>query len=169
MFDGEDLSLKRGLSDVNVNTLLYDHTFAFPRMIWYIALICLLAVGYSGEVVLQAMGAIYLLYVLCGYLYFIAVSSFLKPFPHLRSYYRRQWWLIPVLPLFNLAVFFIRLAGIVNSIGTSSSWKTKTLTEERSQLGSVLRGDMARTGGLIERMRNALNDESKETEDAHER
>ncbi len=45
MFNPEDLSLRHALGDVNVNTLLYDHTFAFPRMIWYIALICLLAVG----------------------------------------------------------------------------------------------------------------------------
>lgn len=168
MFDGEDLSLKRGISDVNVNTLLYDHTFAFPRMIWYVALICLLAVGYSGEMVLQAMGAIYVLYVVCGYLYFAAVVSFLKPFDHLRRYYLRQWWLIPVLPLFNFVVFFIRLAGIVNSIGTSSSWKTMTLSEERSQFSGVVAGDVHDARNAIRRVRAAVNDESKEMESAHE-
>lgn len=169
MFGGDDLSLKRGLSDVNVNTLLYDHTFAFPRMIWYIALICLLAVGYSGAVVLEAMGAIYLLYVLCGYLYFVAVTSFLKPFAHLRRYYLRQWCLIPVLPLFNFVVFFIRLAGIVNSIDTNSSWKTKTLTEERSQISAVVTGDLRRAGGILKRMRAAVNDESKDIDHAETR
>lgn len=164
MFDGEGLSLKRALTDVNVNTLLYDHTFAFPRMIWYVALICLLAVGYSGKVVLEAMGAIYLLYVLCGYFYFAAVLSYLKPFEHLRSYYRRQWWLIPVLPVYNFAVFFIRLAGIVNSIETSSSWKTRTLTEERLEFVSVVSGDFERVGAAVRRARAVVNDESKETE-----
>ena len=162
MFDGEDLSLKNALSDVNVNTLLYDHTFAFPRMIWYIALICLLAVGYSGEVVLSAMGAIYVLYVACGYLYFAAAISFLKPFGALRRYYLRQWWLIPVLPVFNFIVFFIRLAGVVNSIDTDSAWKTRTLTEERLRFSAVLRQDVACLGGVMSRVRAAANDESKE-------
>lgn len=162
MFGGEDLSLKRALRDVNVNTLLYDHTFAFPRMIWYIALICLLAVGYSGKVVLSALGVIYVLYVACGYFYFAAASSFLGPFPTLRRYYRRQWWLIPMLPAFNFAVFFIRLAGVVNSIGTDSAWRTRTLTEERSRFGAVVRRDGARLRAAMSRARAAVNDESKD-------
>lgn len=44
-FGGERLSLRHALTDVNVGTLLYDHTFAFPRIIWYVALVCLLAVA----------------------------------------------------------------------------------------------------------------------------
>ena len=41
--------LKAGnmFTNVGVRTLLYDHTFAFPRMIWYLALICLLCMNYS--------------------------------------------------------------------------------------------------------------------------
>lgn len=168
MFDGEDLSIRRALSDVNVNTLLYDHTFAFPRMIWYVALICLLAVGYSGKMVLQAMGVIYVLYVVVGYLYFAAVLSYLKDFEHLRSYYKRQWWLVPVLPVFNFVVFFIRLAGIINSIGTNSSWKTRTLTEERGAFRSVVAADLSRAGRAIRRARAVVNDQTKEMEPADE-
>lgn len=169
MFDPEDLSMRHALRDVNVNTLLYDHTFAFPRMIWYIALICLLAIGFSATVVLSAMGVIYVLYVLCGFFYFVAVSSFLKPFPQLRSYYRRQWWTVFLMPLFNFVVFFIRLAGIVNSINTDSAWKTRTLTEERTALSEVLSHDMSRVRGGYERMRSAFNDDSKEVGSVYER
>ena len=161
MFNPEDLSLRHALGDVNVNTLLYDHTFAFPRMIWYIALICLLAVGYSGAAVIGSTIAIYVLYVLCGYLYYAAVVAFLKPFPELRHYYARQWWAIPFLPFFNFAVFFIRLAGIVNSIGTDSAWKTATLSEEKRAFSQVLLKDFARPIGAIRRLRACVNDDSK--------
>lgn len=169
MFGAEDLKLHKAIGDVGVTTLLYDHTFAFPRMIWYVALLCLLAVGYSGKVVLEAFGVIYLLYVLCGYLYFACVTSFLKPFGELRSYYRRQWWLVPLLPAFNLVIFFVRLAGIVNSVNTPSSWKTRTLTEERDKISDVLRQDAERMRGIGERITSFLNDDSKEMDLTDER
>ena len=162
MFDPEDLSLRHAVDDVNVNTLLYDHTFAFPRMIWYVALICLLAVGYSGKAVIGATLAIFALYVLCGFLYYAAVLAFLRPFPELRRYYRRQWWVIPILPFFNLAVFFIRLAGIVNSIGTDSAWRTETLTDERNAFADVVAEDFSRPAGVVARLRTLVNDDSKE-------
>lgn len=162
MFDPEGLSLRHALDDVNVNTLLYDHTFAFPRMIWYIALICLLAIGYSGAAVVGAMLAIYVLYVLCGYLYYVAVISFLKPFPALRRYYARQWWVVPLMPCFNFVVFFIRVAGIVNSIGADSAWKTATLTEEKHAFAATVSHDFSRPLNAIKQLRACVNDDSKE-------
>ena len=156
-FGGEKLSLRHALTDVNVNTLLYDHTFAFPRMIWYVALICLLAVGYSGAVVLGAMAAIYVLYVVCGFLYLAAVASFLRDFADLRRYCLSQWWVVPLLPLFNFVVFFIRLAGVINSIGTGGSWKTRTLSEERAALTGVVSSDFSRLIGAVHRLRDLVN------------
>ena len=156
-FGGERLSLRHALTDVNVSTLLYDHTFAFPRMIWYVALICLLAVGYSGTVVLGAMAAIYVLYVVCGFLYLLAVASFLRRLPRLRRYALGLWWVVPLLPAFNFVVFFIRLAGVINSIGTSGAWKTRTLSEERGAFASVVRSDFSRATGVVARLRDLVN------------
>ena len=42
MFMDKNFKLRKFMSDISVKTLLYDHTFAFPRMIWYLALICLM-------------------------------------------------------------------------------------------------------------------------------
>lgn len=156
-FGGQGLSLRHAFSDVNVNTLLYDHTFAFPRLIWYVALICLLAVGYSGEVVLGAMAAIYVLYVACGFLYLLAVASFLRDFADLRRYTLGLWWVVPLMPLFNFVVFFIRLAGVINSIGTTSSWKTRTLSEEGQALRRVVRSDFSRVLDAVARLRDLVN------------
>lgn len=152
MFGGDRLKAHKLFSDVSVNTLMYDHTFAFPRVIWYLALFCMLFLGYSGTMVLGAMGIIFLLYIVMGYFYFFTSLGFLSKFPELKRYYRKQWWVVALLPFFNLAVFFIRLAGIINSIGTTSSWKTKTLTEEREDFLSVVRRDTQRARSAGKRM-----------------
>lgn len=41
--------------------------------------------------------------------------------------------------IFNFAVFFIRLAGIINSIETDSSWKTMNLSEECRAFADVVK------------------------------
>lgn len=131
----------KGFFDVNTRTLLYDHTFAFPRLIWYLALICLAAIGYSGKMVLLSTCVIFGLYIFTGYLYYFAIIGFLRNFKEIQRYYRKQWWVIPLLPIFNFIVFFIRLAGIINGIGTESSWKTQTLSEERDTFIRTIKGD----------------------------
>lgn len=157
LFGGDRLNPAKIFSDVSVNTLMYDHTFAFPRVIWYLALFCLLFLGYSGMTVLAAMGVIFLLYIMCGYLYFFTSLGFLKPFPEVRSYYRKQWLIVALLPFFNLVVFFIRLAGIINSIGTDSVWKTRTLSEERESFIEVANQDSAKVRGVARRVRRVFN------------
>lgn len=151
MFAGEKLSIRHALTDTNVHTLLYDHTFAFPRMIWYLALICLLFIGYSGKAVVLAMGVIFLLYIVSGYLYFAAVTICLRGFDDVRRYYMRQWWAVALLPFFNLIIFFVRMAGIINSIDTDSAWKTKGLSEEADAFVNVVKSDFA---GVLVRIRN---------------
>lgn len=105
LFDQESLKPGRMMKDVNVRTLMYDHTFAFPRLIWYLALICLGFMGFSGRTIALSMGAIFILYILCGYFYYFAILGFLTEFKELKRYYRKQWWVVPLLPFFNFAVF----------------------------------------------------------------
>lgn len=126
---------KKGLAnifgDVNTRTMLYDHTFAFPRIIWYLALIGLYFLGYSGKSILLSILFIFLLYILISYLYFAEICVFLKDFKELRKYYIRQWWVVALLPGFNFYVFFIRFIGILNSENTHSVWKTRSFHDER--------------------------------------
>ncbi len=155
--DTDKLNPAKMFTDVNVKTLMYDHTFAFPRMIWYLATICMLFLGFSGSTILAAVGVLFGLYTICGYLYFFASLSFLKKFPDLHAYYKKNWWVVPLLPFFNLLVFFIRLAGVINSIGTDSSWKTRTFTDERKSFMAVIRQDFSRLTAGIARLREAVN------------
>ncbi len=168
MFLGKKFRPAGIFRDVNVRALLYDHTFAFPRLIWYLALICLLAMDYSADAVLISTGMIFGLYILIGIFYFFTVQSLLKLNPSVRKYYLSHWWCVFLLPFFNLAVFFIRIAGIINSISTSSVWRAKDLTEERDALAAVIREDYARPYRLLERVRKAVN-RAKPSEPAPQR
>ena len=157
MFMEKKLNPAKMFTDVNVRTLMYDHTFAFPRLIWYLALICLTYIGYSGKTVLFSMGIVFAFYIVSGYLYYFSILGFLKKFKELHDYYRRQWWVIALLPFFNFIVFFIRLAGIINGIGSESSWKTKTLHEEREEFDNVLRKDSRVFVKRIRKIRDRIN------------
>ncbi len=111
-------------------TLLYDHTFAFPRMIWYFALGCLAFKNYSMMLITYSILFIFGLYVLSAYLHYFTIIGYLKEFPKLKQYYRNSGLMLFLLPIFNFMVFWIRLAGIINSIDTDCYWRTRNLKEE---------------------------------------
>jgi cellulose synthase/poly-beta-1,6-N-acetylglucosamine synthase-like glycosyltransferase len=160
MYQDTALNLRKMVRNVNLKTLLFDHTFAFPRLIWYLALIYLMIIGYSSSIVIWSMVAILIFYTLCGYLYYFVSLNILKNFKELRSYYRSKWAYIALLPLYNMMTFFIRMAGIINSIKTPGSWKTDTLTEERHIFKKNLREDMNKVRAVFRRFADAVNDDT---------
>lgn len=156
-FLGQDLKVRKMFCNVMVRTLMYDHTFAFPRLIWYLALVCLMCMNYSAGVILASTGMIFLLYIISGYLYYFSTVGFLGEFKELRGYYRRHWYVVPLLPFFNFMVFFIRFAGVINSINTDSAWKTRTLEEERKDFITALKEELKKPLDLLEKARRAVN------------
>ena len=157
LFLKNKLKIRNMFTNVGVRTLVYDHTFAFPRLIWYLALICLMCLNYSFAQVGYSTLFLYLLYVLIGFFYYISTVGFLKNFKEIRKYYAKQWYVLPLLPLFNLAVFFIRFAGVVNSINTNSAWKTKNFTQEKDSLCKTITDDFAVVMRFIRKVRAIVN------------
>ncbi len=157
MFLNKDFRVSKIGKDVNVRTLLFDHTFALPRMIWYLAMVCLVFMNYSGQTILYALGVIILLYMLIGFFYFILVLTFLKMDPEERRYYAKHWWCVLLLPLFNIFVFFIRVAGIINSVSTDSSWRTKTFSEERAAFCKAVKEMCKKPLKALEKFRGLIN------------
>lgn len=157
MFMDKKFKLSRLFVDVNIKTLLYDHTFAFPRMIWYLALICLMSMNYSSKVVLISMAMLFALYIIIGFCYFFTVVFFLRKVPRIQKYYRNQWWCVFLLPFFNLMVFFIRMAGIINSIQTDSVWRTRNLSQEKKALIRVIKADMKKPIGWLQNLHQKVN------------
>lgn len=128
-------------NDFVIRLLMTDHTFAFPRMIWYFVLIALGCMNYNFHNVVVACVLIYALYVFSSFLYYLNIISFLKGFPEHRRYYARKLLYLFALPIYNLFAFFVRFAGIINSIKRKSSWKTLTFTEERKMVNETVRHD----------------------------
>ena len=159
LFLKDKLKARNMLTNVGVRTLLYDHTFAFPRMIWYLALICLLCLNYSFAQIGYSTLFLYGLYVLIGVFYYISTVGFLKNFKEIRKYYAKQWYVIPVLPIFNLMVFFIRFAGVINSINTDSAWKTRNFTQEKESFVQTVAKDFSVVGHFLGRIRDFVNNE----------
>lgn len=144
-------------TDLNVRTLVYDHTFAFPRMIWYLALFCLMCMNYSYGMILFSLIILFALYTVVGYCYFISTVGFLHNFKEVRRYYIRQWYVVPLLPFFNLAVFFIRFAGVINSINTDSAWKTRTLSQEWKSFMDVVKKDFKFVFSVFAKIKKFVN------------
>lgn len=151
------MKVSRMFSDVNVRTLVYDHTFAFPRMIWYLALFCLMCMNYSYKMILLSVLLLFGLYIIIGFLYFFSNVGFLKSFKEIQRYYKKQWYVIVLLPFFNLMVFFIRFAGVINSINTDSAWKTKNLTQEWKSFMDVIKKDFAFLLNIFNKIKKFVN------------
>ncbi len=124
-----------------IRLLMTDHTFAFPRLIWYFVLVALGCMNYSFKNIVVACVLIFGLYIFSSFLYYLNIITFLRSFPDLRKYYARKIIYVAILPLFNLFAFFVRFAGIINSIKRKSSWKTLTFTEEMDLVEETIRKD----------------------------
>ncbi|MBR4808427.1 MAG: putative glycosyltransferase, exosortase G system-associated, partial [Lachnospiraceae bacterium] len=156
-FAGKKLRVWQMFTDVAIRTLMYDHTFAFPRIIWYLALACLTAVGYSASLIVVSTAILYAMYIFAGVIYYFSNLGYLREFKELKAYYRKQFGVIFVLPIFNMLVFFIRFAGIINSINTDSAWKTSTLTDERKKFKDELIKELNGPARALAKMRSWAN------------
>jgi cellulose synthase/poly-beta-1,6-N-acetylglucosamine synthase-like glycosyltransferase len=84
----------------------------------------------------------------------------------LRRFYVSQWWVVLLLPLFNLITFFIRFAGIINSLGMTGVWKTCGLAKEWADFGQAFRKEFVEVGKPIVRLRLWANAEAVDQKEA---
>mgnify|MGYP003300756782 CR=1 FL=1 len=138
------------------SVLIFDHTFAFPRMLWYFALVFLCFVGYPAKYLIFSSVAIYALYVLSALMYYLNVCMFLHWDKELLRYYRRKVLYVFGLPAFNFVVYWFRLAGIVNSIRTASTWKTKGFDEEVSLVKRIIARDFRVVRRTVAKIRKKI-------------
>ena len=142
MFFKKNLRILKIFTNSSLRTLLFDHTFAFPRLIWYFALIALSINNYPLKSILLAAGLIYLLYILTGFLFYINVNMFLNKFENDKKYYRKKILYLFVSPLYNLYTYILRFMGIINSTVRTSSWKTYTFKEELNIIKDIFLKDL---------------------------
>ncbi len=167
MFLKKDLNPVKGFfSSFVIRLVMFDHTFAFPRMIWYFALICLAFINYPMKLVVQSVVIIYLLYAFSSFLLYLSIILFLSGFKDLQRYYARKWYMIFCLPVFNFVVFWFRFEGIINSIKGEQTWKTKNFSEEWSLFRETVGRDFAWLKKGIQKLQKEVNiQENVERED----
>lgn len=141
MFFKKKMHLWEIIKNSSLRILLFDHTFSFPRFIWYAALAAIVFLNYTLQSTMVALLLLYLLYGFTGFLFSIVVNQFLKDFPEDKKYYNSRLPYVALYPLYNMGTFFIRLAGIINSITRNSSWKTYTFSEELAVIKDIIKKD----------------------------
>ncbi|MDD3168668.1 MAG: putative glycosyltransferase, exosortase G system-associated [Eubacteriales bacterium] len=159
MFLEKDLNVAGFFSNFMVRVLLFDHTFAFPRLIWFFALIFLVFLNYPISLVMGSAVIIYMLYFLSMLLFFLNVILYLSSVQDVLKYYKAKWHTILLLPAFNFVVFWIRFAGIINSIKNTGSWKTTTLTEEWKKIKKAVNDDFHLPSRIVMSLRRRVNNE----------
>lgn len=163
MFRQNRLRFGRGfVSDFVIRLLMYDHTFAFPRMIWYFALICLAFINYPVKLIIESVILMYILYVFATFLLYICIILFLSKEKKLRRYYARKWYLTVLLPLYNFMVFWFRFAGIINAIKGTQSWRMRNFKEERQACAAIIRRDFQNAAAVIQKWKAEVNSNEEE-------
>nr|WP_294485494.1 TIGR03111 family XrtG-associated glycosyltransferase [uncultured Anaerosporobacter sp.] len=163
MFEREKKTFKRSNKrkrkpfNVITKLILYDHTFALPRMIWYFALLSLIFMNYPLRLVIVSMVLIYFFNVMTTFLFYLCIALFLKNNKELRSYYVRKWYLMFLLPPYNSMVFWFRFAGIINAIKGQQVWRTNNLTQEREHFTETIRKDFSGITRILDKMIEKVN------------
>lgn len=163
MFRQNQMRFGKGfVSDFVIRLLMYDHTFSFPRMIWFFALICLAFISYPVTLILESVMLLYALYVFATFLLYICILLFLSKEKKLQRYYARKWYLIMLLPLYNLLVFWFRFAGMINAINGPQSWRMHNLSDEHQSCAAIIRKDFQNITDIIQKWKAEVNTNEKE-------
>lgn len=114
--------------------LVFDHTLAFPRLIWAPLILCFPLIGYSWRVIIMAVIAMYLFYLAIEVV--SALSVFAIADEHTRNRMERSGWTLLTLPLYRFVVFHFRFSGFLVTLKEEQQW---TMTGPMSATGQDLR------------------------------
>lgn len=128
----------KGFKNVLKYAMIKDHTLVFPRFIWIFAMIYLIFLDYPLSLIFGANIIMYLVYVFNSFIYFFISKLYLKELNEVTEYMTKHWYTILILPVYRFIVFFMRVAGIINSVERYASWNTRTLTAEKEIIAEKL-------------------------------
>jgi poly-beta-1,6-N-acetyl-D-glucosamine synthase len=120
MLDANLLRL-RGLS--LSRTLLIDHTFLFPRLVWTFLFPALAFFGYPLSLVFSAMLLIYIFYIFLAAVSMVGV--YLLAGPAVRERLLQNAWVVLLVPLYRMITFVYRLAGSIIVLAEPAEWRVQ--------------------------------------------
>lgn len=104
-------------------TLILDHTLAFSRLAWTFLIPFLYLIGYSMPMVILAMIGLFVCYLILEAMYFLIAYYYVKD--NYRTKLKKIWWIVFLLPFYRYLSYWFRLAGIVQGVTESKSWRVE--------------------------------------------
>lgn len=145
----------KGFKNVLKYNMIKDHTLVFPRLIWIFAMLYLVFLDYPLELIVTANIIMYFVYVLTSFLYFFIAKLYLKEQKHVYKYMNKHSYIVLLLPIYRFLVYFMRVAGIINSAKKYAAWNTKTFSEEIRIVEEKIKGRL----GLYFKIKDWINNE----------
>jgi biofilm PGA synthesis N-glycosyltransferase PgaC len=104
-------------------TLLIDHTFIFPRLVWTFLFPALYLFGYPLSLIVSASVIIYLFYIVIAGI--SALNIYIIATPAIRARLRRNWWIVTVIPAYHFLIFVFRLSGSIIALTEPAEWRVQ--------------------------------------------
>ena len=123
----------------SMRRLVSDHTMAFPRMIWIFAMIYLYFINYPLVLLAGANFLLYAAYVFGGVLNVFTALFYLTEQKETGRYVLKHFYIVLFMPIYRFMVYWVRLAGIINSLTTDSKWRTRGFGEEMRTVDDGIR------------------------------
>ena len=147
--------------DFCIRLLVQDHTFAFPRAVWWAVLAVLIVTqDYSAMLVALSLLTVYGCYTLLTFAYYGTACAMMKQISEYRQAYRRMAGWVFLFPLYKSMLFWMRLAGFFDGTSYGSAWKNRSLTQEWHIFCTIVRRDFAWVHALHQTVKRLFNQES---------
>jgi biofilm PGA synthesis N-glycosyltransferase PgaC len=100
--------------------LMYDHTFAFPRLVWAPLFLAFPLLGYSVQTIVMACVAMYGFYCVIELIH--SFTSYAVADEYTKARVGQCRWTILAMPLYRLIVFHYRFSGFLVALKDEQSW-----------------------------------------------
>ncbi|QIL50361.1 putative glycosyltransferase, exosortase G system-associated [Weissella coleopterorum] len=151
-----DISIWKFFSNFMVRKLMLDHTFVFPRLIWFFSPAVLVAKKFSVKTLIIIYISLYLLYVFISGLFYLLAQIYLRKFKKEYHFFVRSGWVIGLMPLYKFVLSWVLLAALLN--GTDQMrWRVRSLIDEISVTGQLLRNDGRRFKRFMQKIKDNLD------------
>lgn len=100
--------------------LLFDHTLAFPRLIWAPLLLTFPMIGYSYSIIVFALVMMYVFYLAMEILNALSVHSISDE--QTRERIEKSGWTLLFLPVYRFIVFHFRFSGFLATLKEEQKW-----------------------------------------------
>jgi len=117
--------------------LLFDHTMAFPRLIWAPLILSFPLIGYSWNVIILALIGMYIFYLAIEIINTLTVFAIADD--HSRERIEHSGWTLLFMPAYRFVVFHFRFSGFLVTLTEEQEWTTSGPMKRTEQDLNLLR------------------------------